>query len=156
MRKTRDRRHFTLDIEHMRRLHQEAIEQIELMRTALETAEQAIGTMRDTLDEIALDHWNAYLDVMHMVTLHDETMASVISKHGLNMRDSETYEQAQQELSTNHLLLLLLLQALTRRHRRFWDIYGWRGNPMSEYLKESMTVEREHIAELIAMIQDVM
>jgi hypothetical protein len=156
VRKTRDRRHFTLDTEHMRRLHQEAIEQLELMRTALEAAEQAIGTMRDTLDGIALDHWTAYLDVMHMVTLHDETMANVVSKHGLNMRDSEPFDQNQQELSVNQLLLLHLLHALTRRHRRFWDIYGWRGNPMSEYLKESMTVEREHIAELIAMIQDVM
>jgi len=66
VRKTRDRRYVTLDTEHMRRLHQEAIEQLELMRTAFEAAEQAIGTMRDTLDEIALDHWNNYLDVVHI------------------------------------------------------------------------------------------
>jgi hypothetical protein len=69
VRKTCDRRYVTLDIEHMRRLHQEAIEQLELLRTALETAEQANGTMRDSLNDIALDHWNAYMDVMHRIEL---------------------------------------------------------------------------------------
>lgn len=69
MRKARDRRYVTLDIEHMRRLHQEAIEQLELMRTALETAEQANGTMRDSLNNIGLDHWNAYMDVMHKMRI---------------------------------------------------------------------------------------
>jgi hypothetical protein len=49
----------------MRRLHQEALEQLDLMRTATEAAEQAIGTMRDTLEIIAMDHWNAYMDVIH-------------------------------------------------------------------------------------------
>lgn len=67
MRKERDRRYVTLDTDHMRRLHQEAIEQLDLMRTALETAEQAIGTMKDTLDLIAMDHWNGYMDVIHMI-----------------------------------------------------------------------------------------
>ena len=69
VRKMRDRRYVTLDTEHMRRLHQEAIEQLELMRTALETAEQASGTMRDYPRENRLrDHWNGYMDVIHMVS----------------------------------------------------------------------------------------
>jgi len=152
----RDRKYVTLDTEHMRRLHQEAIEQLELMRTALEAAEQAIGTMRDTLDEIALNHWNNYLDVLHMIEMHDDSMANVINKQEINLRDSDLTENSGQELFSNHPLLLLLLRALIRRHRRFWDIYGWRGNPMSEYLKESMTVEREHMAELIAMVQNTL
>ncbi|MDR3565436.1 MAG: hypothetical protein P4N59_28930 [Negativicutes bacterium] len=155
MRKTRDRRYVTLDIEHMRRLHQEAMEQLELMRTALVAAEQAAGTMRDGLDEIALNHWNAYQDVLHMITMHDETMATVMSKHDNRAQDSEAVDQAGQQFGQHHLQLLLL-QALTRRHRRFWDIYGGLGNPMSEYLRESMTVEREHMAELIEMIQNTL
>ena len=155
MRKTRDRRYVTLDIEHMRRLHQEAMEQLELMRTALVAAEQAAGTMRDGLDEIALNHWNAYQDVLHMITMHDETMATVMSKHDNRAQDSEAVDQAGQQFG-QHQLQLLLLQALTRRHRRFWDIYGGLGNPMSEYLRESMTVEREHMAELIEMIQNTL
>lgn len=154
MRIARDRRYVTLDIEHMRRLHQEAIEQLELMRTALETAEQAIGTIRDKMDEIALDHWNAYMDVIHMILSHDNEMATVMKKHQIGTRNDDSSEEAEQSGFTNQLLLLHLLKSLSRRHRRFWDIYGWRGNPMSEYLNESMTVEREHIAELIGMIQD--
>lgn len=68
MKKFRDRRHVTLDVEHMRRLHQEAMEQLDLMRTALEATEQASGTMRDTLEDMMLEHWNSYLDVLHMGT----------------------------------------------------------------------------------------
>lgn len=155
MKKTRARRNMGLDVEHMRRLHQEAIEQLELMRTALEGAEHTIGTMRDTLEEMALDHWNNYQDALHMITMHDEALAAIMSKHGTNMRDGDAPEDSDQQLFGNHTFLFVLLRALIRRHRRFWDIYGWRGNPMSDYLKESMTMEREHIAELIAMIQDI-
>lgn len=156
MKKTRDRRHVSLDIEHMRRLHQEAIEQLELMRTALEAAEQAIGTMRDTLDEMAMNHWAEYLDTVHMISMHDEAMATVINKYEINARETDTADQADQQIFGNHPLLMLLLRALTRRHRRFWDIYGLRGNPMSEYLIQSMIVEREHMAELISMIQNTL
>ena len=81
-------------------------------------------------------------------------MSTVMKKHQIGTRDDGTSEEAEQSVFTNQLLLLHLLRALSRRHRRFWDIYGWRGNPMSEYLNESMTVEREHIAELIGMVQD--
>ena len=89
-----------------------------------------------------------------MITMHDETMANVLNKHDTQTRDIQ--EQTDNQLFGNHQFLLHLLSALTRRHRRFWDIYGGRGNPMSDYLKESMTVEREHMAELIDMIQDTM
>jgi hypothetical protein len=139
----------------MRRLHQEATEQLELMRTTLEASELALGTIKDALDEMAVDHWNAYLDVMHMITIHDESMANIVGKRGMKMRDSEGSEAGQQ-LFGNRPLLLLTVIALTRRHRRFCDIYSWRGNPLSEYLKESMTTEREHIAELMVMIQNSM
>lgn len=155
MKKNRDRRPMTVDVEHMRRLHQEAFEQLELLRSALEAADLASGTARDTLDDIAVDHWNGYLDVLHMITLHDELMAAVLSKHGMSMRDSDSTD-IQPEYGGNHLLLLPLLSALSRRHRRFSEVYGGRGHPVSDYLRESMTAEREHMAELIALIQEVM
>jgi len=152
----RDLRHITLDVEHMRRLHQEAIEQLELMRTSLDAAEQAIGTIRDKLETMFIEHWNGYLDVLHMLIMHDEAMAAVINKYGMPLRDDNPMD----DIDTPHLghpsLLLLLVTALIRHHRRFCDIYGWRGNPMSDYLKESMTMEREHIAELISMIQQTL
>lgn len=155
MLKKRDRRPMTVDAEHMRRLHLEAFEQLELLRTALEAADQASGTARDTLDDIAVDHWNGYLDVLHMITLHDELMAAVLGKRGMSMRDSDSAE-ASSEYCGNRLLLLPLLSALSRRHRRFSEVYGGRGHPMSDYLKESMTAEREHMSELIALIQGIM
>lgn len=144
----------TVDVEHMRRLHQEAFEQLELLRSALEAADLASGTARDKLDDIAVDHWNGYLDVLHMITLHDELMAAVLSKHGMSMRDSDSTD-IQPEYCGNRPLLMPLLSALSRRHRRFSEIYGGRGHPVSDYLRESMTAEREHMAELIALIQEV-
>lgn len=67
MRKLRLRRPASLDLDHMRLLHHEAIEQLELMRTAIEAAEQASDGMRDNLDEIALNHWHAYMDIIHKI-----------------------------------------------------------------------------------------
>jgi hypothetical protein len=155
VKKNRDRRPMAMDVEHMRRLHQEAFEQLDLMRTVLEAVEAASGTARDVLSEIVVDHWNAYLDVLHMITLHDELMTAVLGKHGMNVRDSDSSAEAQPEYFGSRLLLLPALLALSRRHRRFGDVYSWRGNPMSDYLKESMTTEREHMAELIALIQEI-
>ena len=155
MKKKRDRRPMTVDAEHMRRMHQEAFEQLELLRTALEAADHASGTARDVLDDMAVDHWNDYLDVLHMISLHDDLMHAVLGKHGMSARDSDSLE-GQPEYCGSRLLLLPLLSALSRRHRRFHDVYGWRGHPMSDYLKESMTTEREHMAELIALIQETL
>ncbi len=155
MKKTRDRRPMAVDAEHMRRLHLEACEQLELLRTVLEAVDQASGTARDTLDDMAVDHWNDYLDVLHMISLHDDLMAAVLSKHGMSLRDSDGTD-AGQEYGGSRLPLLPLLPALSRRHRRFADVYGWRGHPMGDYLKESMTAEREHMAELIALIQEIL
>lgn len=50
----------------MRMLHREAIEQLELMRTAIEAAEQASDRLRDNLDEMSFNHWHAYMDIMQM------------------------------------------------------------------------------------------
>jgi hypothetical protein len=144
-----------VDAEHMRRLHQEAFEQLDLLRTVLEAADQASGTARDTLDDMAVDHWNGYLDVLHMITLHDDLMAAVLGKHGMSMRENDS-AAAEPEYCGSRLPVLPLLLALIRRHRRFSDVYGARGQPTSDYLKESMTAEREHMAELIALIQERM
>lgn len=155
MKLKRDRRPMTVDTEHMRRLHLEAFEQLELLRTVIEAADQASGTARDTLDDIAVDHWNGYLDILHMITLHDDLMAAALRKHGMSLREGDGAD-SEQEYCGNRLLLLPLISAMSRRHRRFSDVYGWRGYPQSDYRKESMTAEREHMAELIALIQQIM
>lgn len=155
MRKKFERRQMPIDFDHMRMLHEEAIEQLELMQTSLEAAENASGTMRDTLEGIVEDHWHAYMDVLHMICLHDETMSEALKKEGLSTRDLENSDM-EHNFSARRPLLLLLITALTRRHRRFWHIYGLRGNPMNDYVKESLSMERDHLAELAAMIEGMM
>jgi hypothetical protein len=148
---TRERKPVAVDINHMRTLHEEAIEQLELMKTVLDAREESAGTLRDTLDDISTHHWHAYMDIIHLITLHDEAMANVIKKYGLALRDQD--DEADDRLGISSALLTLLLIALIRRHRRIWHIYGWRASPMGDYLKESLVMEREHVAELITMVQ---
>jgi hypothetical protein len=138
----------------MRTLHEEAIEQLELMKTALDAREEAAGTLRDSLDAMATNHWHAYMDIIHLIALHDEAMATVIKKYGLALRDQD--DESVDRLGASPTLLTLLLIALIRRHRRIWHIYGWRASPMGDYLKESLVMEREHVAELITMIQSLL
>lgn len=157
MRKVRIRKSMSMDIDHMRMLHQEGMEQLELIRTALEAAEHASGSMRDTLDDMAVNHWNAYMDVVHMICRHDEAMDIIMKKYAIELREMNP-DNNEQEFGTRRPLFMLLLLGLMRRHRRFEYLWGWglRGNPMSDYFKESMTMEREHTAELIAMMQSMM
>lgn len=154
MRKLRIRRQASLDLDHMRMLHHEAIEQLELMRTAIEAAEQANDGMRDSLDEIALNHWHAYMDIIHMVCMHDQGMSSSMKRYGLKMRDNEP-ESEERQSGFQRMLILLLLLALLRRHRRMEYVFGLRGGPMNDYLQESCNMEREHIAELVSMIHNM-
>lgn len=152
MRRWRDRKPLTMDTDHMRLLHQEAIEQLELMQTAIDPMENATGTTRDSLTEMVEAHWHAYLDIIHMITMHDEIMASTMKKYGMPLQDSGELEAADRQFGLNPVLLGLLLIALIRRHRRMHYLWGLRGTPMSDYWKESMTMDREHIASLVAMI----
>ena len=150
----RDRKSPTVDVNHMRTLHEEAIEQLELMKTALDAKEESAGTFRDTLDDMAVSHWRAYLDTIHLIIMHDEAMASVVKKYSLTLREQS--DERDERLGTSPVLLTLLLLALIRRHRRIWHIYGWRASPMGDYLKESLVMERERVAELIAMAQSLL
>ncbi|BBB92629.1 MAG TPA: hypothetical protein PKA28_03625 [Methylomusa anaerophila] len=154
MRKPFSRRPTPVDPAHMITLHQEAIEQLELMRSSADAAEHATDSMRDSLDSMTENHWEAYMDVLHMISLHDDSMANSIKKYGLKLRDNETEENERQW--GNRLLLTLLLLGLIRRHRRFVQFYSQRGNPMGEYLRNSLAMEREHLAKFISMINYVM
>ena len=154
MKRARERRPVTMDLDYLRMLHAEAIEQLELMQSAVTAADQATGTMRDSLDEMAANHWHAYLDVMHMIAMHDEQMPATLNKYGMKMREAEEADN-ENRLFGSRLLLGLLLTGLIRRHRRIWNVYGYRGNPMSDYLRDSLNMEREHMAQLIQIIQSI-
>ena len=67
MKKPFSRRSLAVDPAHMITLHQEAIEQLELMQTTLEASEHASDRMRDTLDMITGTHWESYIDILHMI-----------------------------------------------------------------------------------------
>ncbi|MBP2635685.1 MAG: hypothetical protein H6Q72_1592 [Firmicutes bacterium] len=156
MKKIFSRRTQTIDPTHMLTLHQEAAEQLELMRTAVDASEHASDSICDTLTSIAEDHWEAYLDVLHMICLHDETFATVMKTQVLTKQAANDPLATEQRQSySNRLLVLSLLPALTQRHRRFCYFYGLRINPMGDYIKESIATEREHIAEMIAMVQNM-
>ena len=156
MKKIFSRRPLTVDPAHMITLHQEAIEQLELMRTVVDASEHASDIMRDTLTRMAENHWEAYLDILHMVCLHDESFAAVMKKHGFEVHDNESTDTEQQQFYVNRLLILALLVGLIRRHRRFSYFYSLRANPMGDYIKESVAMEREHIAAMLGMVQNMM
>ncbi|QJW48107.1 hypothetical protein HA075_21735 [bacterium BFN5] len=78
-------------------------------------------------------------------------MNGVLKRFGMKMRD-DTFPSQERQFGIRRLLLLFLLTALVRRHRRMVYVYSLRGEPMNDYLKESLTMEREHMADLITMI----
>jgi len=143
-----------MDLEHMRMLHTEAIEQLDLMYTTLEAAEQATDTTRDSLDDISVNHWDAYMDIIHLISMHDEAMSASIKKY--SMREGEFHNAKERQLSLQRGFVIYLLLALLRRHHRMEHIFSLRGNPMNDYFQESSNMEREHIAHLITMTQNLM
>ncbi len=88
-----------------------------------------------------------------MIALHDDALAAVMTKFGMKMRHDTVDEDGERQISARRALLLVLVFALMRRHRRFERVFSYRVNPMGDYLKESLTMEREHITELVAMVQ---
>ncbi|TWH49527.1 hypothetical protein [Sporomusa sp. KB1] len=156
MKKLFSRRPLTVDPAHMITLHQEAIEQLELMNTVVEASEHASDGMHDTLTRMAENHWEAYLDVLHMICMHEESFAAVMKKHGFATHDNEPVDTEQRQFFGSRALIMALLLGLIRRHRRFAYFYSLRANPMGEYIKESVAMEREHIVEMIGMVQNMM
>lgn len=89
-----------------------------------------------------------------MIALHDDALATVMTTFGMKMRNDGTVDDdSERQISARRALILLLLFALIRRHRRFDRVFSYRASPMGDYLKESLTMEREHLTELIAMVQ---
>jgi hypothetical protein len=145
----------SMDLEHIGMLHAEAIEQLDLMYTTLEAAEQASDTLRDGLDDMSVNHWDAYMDVIHLICMHDEAMSSAMKRYSSKMREQQD-TPGERLFSLHRVCLLFLLLTLLRHHRRLEHIFSLRGNPMSDYFQESLTMEREHISNLITMTQNLM
>ena len=144
------------DTDHIKTLHQEAAEQLDLMRTALEASEPAPGTMRDILDTIVENHWHSYLDIVHLITMHEESYATIMKKQPFLEPDDDVSEYAERKFTANRTLLVVLLTALIRRHHRMIQLGALLASPMNHYYQESMTMEKEHLAELLALIQHML
>ena len=155
MKKTHTRKPMSMDLEHIGQLHAEAIEQLDLMYTTLEAAEQASDTMRDSLDDMSANHWDAYMDVIHLIGMHDEAMSSAMRKYSTKVQEGQN-TRGERKFSLHRVCLLFLLLTLIRHHRRLEHIFSLRGNPMSDYFQESLTMEREHISHLISLTQNLM
>jgi hypothetical protein len=144
-----------MDLEHISMLHNEAIEQLDLMYTTLEAAEQASDTLRDSLDDMSVNHWDAYMDVIHLIGMHDEAMSFAMRKYNTQLQEVAN-SRVEGQFSLHRVCLLFLLLTLIRHHRRLEHIFSLRGNPMNDYFQESLTMEREHISHLITMTQNLM
>jgi|GEM_PF-767702 len=155
LKKIHARKPMSMDLEHIGMLHAEAIEQLDLMYTTLEAAEQASDTMRDSLDDMSVNHWDAYMDVIHLICMHDEAMSSSMKRYIPQIRESEN-ASGERQFGLHRVSLLFLLLTLLRHHRRLEHIFSLRGNPMNDYFQESLTMEREHLSNLIAMAQKIM
>jgi hypothetical protein len=90
-----------------------------------------------------------------MVCMHDQGMSSSMKRYGLKIRDNES-ESGERQSGFQRTLLLLLLLALLQRHRRLEHVFGLRGGPMNDYLQESCNMEREHIAELVSIVHNML
>jgi hypothetical protein len=155
LKKTHTRKPMSMDLEHIGMLHAEAIEQLDLMYTTLEAAEQASDTMRDSLDDMSANHWDAYMDVIHLICMHDEAMSSAMKRYSTRMGAAQG-TPGERQFCLHRVCLLFLLLALLRHHRRLEHIFSLRNNPMSDYFQESLTMEREHISNLITLTQNLM
>jgi hypothetical protein len=140
----------SIDFDHMRTLHEECIEQLQLMQTALESAQLASDTIRDKLDDMANHHWHTYIDVVHLISMHDETMNTSLKQVGLDLRTEDDTNEAQCQIKRS--LILTLVAALVRRHQRMIYVYNLHGEPMKDFLSESTVVERDCMASIISMI----
>lgn len=144
----RGRKIVPIDYDHMKILHEECIEQLELMKVSLESAQLSSDMMRDRLDDMASQQWRAYIDVIHLLCMHDEQLNAQIQKIGMDLRAEDDERQYQ----TKRILLLSLLSALICHHRRVVYIYQVHGDTMKDYLNESSEAERVYIASIIEMV----
>ena len=90
-----------------------------------------------------------------MLCIHDQAMGTAMNRFGLKMREAADDDSSPRQLGLQRLLLLFVIVALLRRHRRMEYIFGLRGGPMGDYLQETSTMEREHMAELVSMIHSI-
>lgn len=150
MRNFRNRKPMPIDFDHMKTLHEECIEQLQLMQTSLESAQLASDAMRDKLDDIANHHWHTYIDVIHLICMHDEAMNTSLKQVGLDLRTED--DTSEQQYQIKRSLILSLVVALVRRHQRMIYVYNLHGEPMKDYLSESTVIERDCMASIISMI----
>jgi hypothetical protein len=84
--------------------------------------------------------------------MHDNALNASLKKYSMIIDEMQDHVDERQ-FCLHRVSLIFLLLALLRRHRRMEHIFSLRGNPMNDYFQESLTMEREHMANLITMTQ---
>lgn len=147
------RKQSPIDADHLRMLHREAVEQLELMRSVYDAACHTFGVYRDNLYNIVLVHWQSYLDIIHMLCMHDEKLNNCMQQVGLH---EEKIAENANTIDSQQSLASRIIPALICRHRRFDYYLTIRGTPMTEYLQVSINREKEHLAQLISILDSML
>ncbi len=139
-----------VDYDHIKHLHEECIEQLELMKISLESAQLSNDEIRDQLDAMAQSHWQLYLDTLHLLSMHDNELKLALLQVGLNLRSEDPGQE--KEYQIKRVLLLTLLISLIKRHRRMIYVSTNQNNPAKDFLLAASTIEREYLVTTIGIV----
>ncbi|WIW71630.1 hypothetical protein [Anaerosinus gibii] len=149
----RPRKAAAIDYAHVKYLHDECIEQLELMKISLESAQLSNDEIRDQLDYMAQNHWQFYLDTLHLLSMHDNDLKDSLLKVGLNARNTESNQE--KEYQVKRVLLLALTTSLIKRHRRMEYVFSNQNNPAKDFLSLAAPIERDYLVTTITIIHNL-
>ena len=149
----RPRKASAIDFDHIKHLHDECIEQLELMKISLESAQLSNDEVRDQLDSMAQNHWQLYLDTLHILSMHDNDLKESLLKVGLNTRSEQSDQE--KEYQVKRVLLLSLITGLIKRHRRMGYVFSNQNSPAKDFLSIAAPIERDYLVTTITIIHDL-
>lgn len=160
MKKNRAPKNVAPQAETLRRLHEEAAEQLEMMHPLTEALAKTPDPLRRQLETLLLDHWHAYLEIMHLIVLQDDALYQAMKNFNMDMRQSPLWEQSatpageERQLFFALAVLPFLLYALAARHRYLWRRWDWRDGAAA-YFSVSLQMTKDHIAALTALVHSM-
>lgn len=142
----------------MCRLHEDAAQHLEMMRTLAQAQEKAPEPLQRQLCAMMGEEWQAYLDATHLMAVHDDALHQALKNCGMDMRQASAMATSptteERQLFALAVLPFLLL-ALAQRHRFLFHRWGWRGDEMASYMSASTQMTKDHIAVLTATIHNI-
>jgi hypothetical protein len=141
-------------------LHHEAADHLQMMHDLLASNECLEGSDRKEIGCMLMNHWNEYMDIMHMISTHDQIMANAMDHYEMDMRKESKPipEDAERQFGFFRFPLFpLLLFGLIFRHRRRRNFFEshFRRDQFVNYLSSTSHLECDHIARLTCMLNDM-